>query len=268
MIEKLRLAKSAHALNDVVAEHNRRMFKEAGITVVNMISSPGSGKTSLLEALARRMHRTLLVITGDIQTQLDKERIEKAGAQAIQIETRGSCHLSAAMINAVVKGLSFSGLELLVIENVGNLLVFAKVVGRRAHEIADVFDHEEFEAGERKPLDDSVYHGGRQVARSPRLDLDCRAPAFSILSLSSWVWMSPVITRSVRCMRRASASRRERLAGAGRADHIDNGDSGLFEHAPVVLRNHVVERMRTFRKPQFFNHPLPRCFPPCNRRPR
>ncbi len=122
MIEKLRLAKSAYALNDAVAEQNRQMFKEAGITVVNMISSPGSGKTSLLEALARRMRRALLVITGDIQTQLDKERIEKAGAQAIQIETRGSCHLSAAMINSVVKKLSFSGVELLVIENVGNLV--------------------------------------------------------------------------------------------------------------------------------------------------
>jgi hydrogenase nickel incorporation protein HypB len=122
MIEKLRLAKSAHALNDAVAEHNRRIFKDAGITVVNMISSPGSGKTSLLEALARRMRRALLVITGDIQTQLDKERIEQAGARAIQIETRGSCHLSAAMINAVVKKLSFSGVELLVIENVGNLV--------------------------------------------------------------------------------------------------------------------------------------------------
>lgn len=151
MIEKLRLAKSAHALNDVVAEHNRRMFKEAGITVVNMISSPGSGKTSLLEALARRMHRTLLVITGDIQTQLDKERIEKAGAQAIQIETRGSCHLSAAMINAVVKGLSFSGLELLVIENVGNCVpVFlrpwrtredCRAVGRRRRREADQVSH-------------------------------------------------------------------------------------------------------------------------------
>jgi hydrogenase nickel incorporation protein HypB len=62
------------------------------------------------------------VITGDIQTQLDKERIEKAGARAVQIETRGSCHLTAAMINAVVKRLSFSGVDCLIIENVGNLV--------------------------------------------------------------------------------------------------------------------------------------------------
>jgi hydrogenase nickel incorporation protein HypB len=122
MIEKIKLAKSAHALNDAVAQENRKIFKDAGITVFNMISSPGSGKTSLLEHLGRRMGHRLLVITGDIQTQLDKERIERAGANAIQIETRGSCHLTAAMINSVIKMFRFDGTEYLVIENVGNLV--------------------------------------------------------------------------------------------------------------------------------------------------
>jgi hydrogenase nickel incorporation protein HypB len=122
MIDKIKLAKSAHALNDAVAQQNRFLFKDAGLTVVNMISSPGSGKTSLLEALAKHMRRRLMVITGDIQTELDKDRIEKAGAHAIQIETRGSCHLTAHMIQTVCKRLSFAGVELLVIENVGNLV--------------------------------------------------------------------------------------------------------------------------------------------------
>lgn len=122
MPETIRLEKSAHAINDAVAAHNRDLFRKAGIAVVNMISSPGSGKTSILEALAGRMGRSLLVITGDIQTQLDKERLEKAGAQAIQIETRGSCHLTAHMIHEVVKQQSFAGVRLLVIENVGNLV--------------------------------------------------------------------------------------------------------------------------------------------------
>jgi hydrogenase nickel incorporation protein HypB len=122
MIEKIRLAKNAHALNDMVAQQNRHLFKEAGLTVVNMISSPGSGKTSILEALGRQMGHSLMVITGDIQTQIDKDRLEKAGALATQIETRGSCHLTAHMINAVVKHASFSGVRLLVIENVGNLV--------------------------------------------------------------------------------------------------------------------------------------------------
>jgi hydrogenase nickel incorporation protein HypB len=114
MIEKIKLAKSAHALNDAVAQQNRQIFKDADVTVFNMISSPGSGKTSLLENLGRRLGQSLLVITGDIQTQLDKERIEKAGARAVQIETRGSCHLTANMINAVVKRLSFSGVDYLI----------------------------------------------------------------------------------------------------------------------------------------------------------
>jgi hydrogenase nickel incorporation protein HypB len=122
MIEKIKLAKSAHALNDAVAQQNRKIFTEAGLTVVNMISSPGSGKTSLMEQLGGRMGHRLMVITGDIQTQLDKERIEKAGAIAIQIETRGSCHLTAHMINTVVKRVQFTGVEYLIIENVGNLV--------------------------------------------------------------------------------------------------------------------------------------------------
>jgi len=122
MIDKIKLAKSAHALNDAVAQQNRFMFKDAGLTVVNMISSPGSGKTSLLEALGKRMGKKVMVITGDIQTELDKNRIEKAGAHAIQIETRGSCHLTAHMINTVGRRLSFSGVEYLIIENVGNLV--------------------------------------------------------------------------------------------------------------------------------------------------
>jgi hydrogenase nickel incorporation protein HypB len=122
MIDKIKLAKSANALNDAVAQQNRFRFKDADLTVINMISSPGSGKTSLLEALGKRLGRRLMVITGDIQTDLDKNRIEKAGANAIQIETRGSCHLTAHMINTVCKRLSFSGVDLLVIENVGNLV--------------------------------------------------------------------------------------------------------------------------------------------------
>jgi hydrogenase nickel incorporation protein HypB len=122
MIDRIKLAKSAHSLNDAVAQQNRLIFKEANLIVLNMISSPGSGKTSLLEVLGRRMGKRLMVITGDIQTTLDKDRIEKAGAHAIQIETRGSCHLTAHMINTVVKRLSFSGVEILVIENVGNLV--------------------------------------------------------------------------------------------------------------------------------------------------
>jgi hydrogenase nickel incorporation protein HypB len=122
MIDKIKLAKSANALNDAVAQQNRSLFKAAGLTVVNMISSPGSGKTSLMEALGKRMGQRLMVITGDIQTELDKNRIEKSGAHAIQIETRGSCHLTAHMINTVSKRTSFSGVELLIIENVGNLV--------------------------------------------------------------------------------------------------------------------------------------------------
>jgi len=122
MSEKIRLTKSAHAINDTVAQQNRAVFSSANLVVLNIISSPGSGKTSLMEQLGKRLGHRLLVITGDIQTQLDKERIERAGARAIQIETHGSCHLTAQMIQTVITGLSFDNLEYLIIENIGNLV--------------------------------------------------------------------------------------------------------------------------------------------------
>lgn len=103
MIKKIRLLKSAHALNDAIAQQNRNIFTDAKLTVLNMISSPGSGKTSILEILGKSLGNKLFVITGDIQTQLDKERILASGAHAVQIETHGSCHLTSHMINTIVE---------------------------------------------------------------------------------------------------------------------------------------------------------------------
>jgi hydrogenase nickel incorporation protein HypB len=87
-----------------------------------MISSPGSGKTSILERMAARMGATLAVITGDIQTAFDADRLTRAGAAAVQIETGGACHLTAAMVQKALTGLELDDKKLLVIENVGNLV--------------------------------------------------------------------------------------------------------------------------------------------------
>ena len=110
--------------NDRLASENRRRFDEAGIFVVNLMSSPGAGKTSLLErtidALAGRMG--IAVIEGDLQSSCDAERILKKGVQAVQINTDGGCHLDGNMIQIALGSLDLAGVDFLIIENVGNLV--------------------------------------------------------------------------------------------------------------------------------------------------
>jgi hydrogenase nickel incorporation protein HypB len=122
MSETLFLKSSAMQRNDMVAARNRAWFAGRGVLAFNLISSPGAGKTALLEAMAARWGQTLGVITGDIQMAYDAERIAKAGAQAVQIETGGSCHLTAEMVAKELAAQPWDGLRLMVIENVGNLV--------------------------------------------------------------------------------------------------------------------------------------------------
>ena len=110
--------------NDRLAEANRKRFDEAGIFVFNLMSSPGAGKTSLLErtveGLADRIK--MAVIEGDLQSSYDAERIQRKGVQAIQINTDGGCHLDGNMIQIALESLDLNALDLLIIENVGNLV--------------------------------------------------------------------------------------------------------------------------------------------------
>ncbi|MBI3599686.1 MAG: hydrogenase nickel incorporation protein HypB [Nitrospinae bacterium] len=110
--------------NENIAEDNRRVFKEKGLFVINLISSPGAGKTSLLEKTIKACNAEISigVIEGDIATTRDAERIEKTGARVIQINTNGACHLDSNMIRTALQDFSLNGLDLLFIENVGNLV--------------------------------------------------------------------------------------------------------------------------------------------------
>ena len=110
--------------NESIAEENRRIFKENGLFVINLISSPGAGKTSLLEKTIKACNGKISigVIEGDIATARDAERIEKTGARVIQINTNGACHLDSNMVRTALRDFSLSGLGLLFIENVGNLV--------------------------------------------------------------------------------------------------------------------------------------------------
>ena len=110
--------------NDRLAARNRRRFAEKGITVINVVSSPGSGKTALLERTMTELgsELRLAAIVGDLATNNDAARLQKSGAPAIQITTGSACHLDAHMIHHALDEIIIDELDLLFIENVGNLV--------------------------------------------------------------------------------------------------------------------------------------------------
>ncbi|MBU1615698.1 hydrogenase nickel incorporation protein HypB [bacterium] len=110
--------------NDAIAEENRRVFKENGVFVVNIMGSPGAGKTSLLLKTIEGLGNDLRigVIEGDIATTHDAELIQETGVPVVQINTDGACHLDANMIKRALPAFELSNLDLLFIENVGNLV--------------------------------------------------------------------------------------------------------------------------------------------------
>jgi len=110
--------------NDQVAAHNREHFDKNNILAVNLMSSPGSGKTALLETTIQQIKEQfrIAVIEGDLETENDADRIRKQGVPAIQITTGSACHLDAHMVHDAVHGLSLKDLDIVFIENVGNLV--------------------------------------------------------------------------------------------------------------------------------------------------
>jgi hydrogenase nickel incorporation protein HypB len=110
--------------NDRIAAQLRARFKAHGIACFNLISSPGAGKTSLLERTLQALERParVAVLTGDIQTDNDAQRLQGFGFPVQQITTGGTCHLNAKMIETALDKWDLAGLELLFIENVGNLV--------------------------------------------------------------------------------------------------------------------------------------------------
>ncbi|HXX81337.1 MAG TPA: hydrogenase nickel incorporation protein HypB [Thermodesulfovibrionales bacterium] len=110
--------------NERLAEENRRRFKDAGVFVVNLMGAPGAGKTSLLERtiLELRDGVRIGVIEGDIAGTDDAERIHATGVPVVQINTGGACHLDANMISEVLSEIPLEDLDVLIVENVGNLV--------------------------------------------------------------------------------------------------------------------------------------------------
>jgi len=110
--------------NDEIARENREIFKKYGIFVVNLMSAPGAGKTSVLEETIKRLSGKfkIAVIEGDLTTTIDSERIRALGVPAHQITTGNVCHLDARMVHNALHEFKFDGFDVLFIENVGNLV--------------------------------------------------------------------------------------------------------------------------------------------------
>jgi hydrogenase nickel incorporation protein HypB len=121
---KVSVVRNILEINDRIAGQNRELFSANRVLVLNLMSSPGAGKTTLLERTVERLKDKyrIGVIEGDITSSYDAERIAQKGVQAVQINTDGACHLDSNMVREALGEFDLGALDLLVVENVGNLV--------------------------------------------------------------------------------------------------------------------------------------------------
>ena len=123
---RVRIVEDALDANNTIARANRADFDRAGVTVVNLMSAPGAGKTSILERAIPDLEMSVGVLEGDVQGSLDAERLASVHVPVTQLNTDpgfgGECHLDANMVRSALDAVPLSDIELLVIENVGNLV--------------------------------------------------------------------------------------------------------------------------------------------------
>jgi hydrogenase nickel incorporation protein HypB len=110
--------------NEEIARQNRALFEQRGILALNLVSSPGAGKTSIIERTLEHLGHDLRVgvVEGDVQTDFDAQRVARYKVPVIQIVTNGGCHLEAKLVQEALSQMDLGGLDLLIIENVGNLV--------------------------------------------------------------------------------------------------------------------------------------------------
>jgi hydrogenase nickel incorporation protein HypB len=155
--------------NDRTAAHNREHFQEHGAVAINLMGSPGAGKTAILEATARAIgqRRRLAAISGDLATDRDAERLRAVGVPSIAITTGSACHLDAQMVHHALHDLAWSGCDFLFIENVGNLVCPAVYdLGQAANVVALSVTE-----GEDKPLKYPVMFRKADLVLLTKIDL-------------------------------------------------------------------------------------------------
>ncbi len=171
-LREIKVVRRVLDANEEVARRNRESFTESGIFVLNMMSSPGSGKTTILEnTLVRIMPQIrCAVIVGDICTTHDADRLARSGAPVVQVNTDsfgGDCHLSAQMIEKAAAGIQLEAVDLLIVENIGNLVCPA-----------------EFDIGEdARVVVLSVTEGEDKPAKYPLMFRECNAALLNKIDL-------------------------------------------------------------------------------------
>ena len=169
---EIKIQKRVLEANETEAEKNRRYFKETNVFILNMMSSPGSGKTEILcKTLTKLMPDIMVgVIVGDICTSNDADRLEKTGAKVIQINTDkfgGDCHLTASMVMDSAQKLGCDDIDLLIVENIGNLVCPAEFdIGEDAKAVVLSLTE-----GEDKPLKYPLMFQVADVAILNKIDL-------------------------------------------------------------------------------------------------
>jgi hydrogenase nickel incorporation protein HypB len=121
---EIKVLKNVLDINDQIAEQNRKLLKAKNIMMINVWASPGAGKTTLMlrTAEALKDKARMAVIEGDVASSIDTETLAKAGVTAIQINTDGGCHLNAGMVSSALENLPLDEIDVIFIENVGNLI--------------------------------------------------------------------------------------------------------------------------------------------------
>lgn len=123
-MKQILVKKNILQTNEEIAARNKELLLQKGIFTINLLGSPGAGKTSVLEQIIKNLKDevNMTVIEGDLYTTKDAERIESHGVQVIQVNTGGACHLDASMIEEAMNHIDIEGMDFLIIENVGNLV--------------------------------------------------------------------------------------------------------------------------------------------------
>jgi hydrogenase nickel incorporation protein HypB len=188
------------AQNDTLAAANRAWLAQHGVVALNLISSPGSGKTLLLERTIERLRDRVpcAVIAGDQCTDNDKRRLDRTGVPVVQIETRDACHLDAARVAAVLPEVVRPDTRLLFIENVGNLVCPAAFDLGENFKVALLSTTE----GEDKPVKYPALFAGAEVVvltkmdLAPHLDWDARACHRSLQAVHPGVFVFEVSAKT------------------------------------------------------------------------
>jgi hydrogenase nickel incorporation protein HypB len=197
---KVRVLQDIMSANEAIAGRNRELFDRHRVLCVNLMSSPGAGKTSLIEATIKALKDRLAigVIEGDLATTIDSDRIEKTGARVLQINTGGGCSLDANMVSLALEKFPLKDLDLLFIENIGNLICPAgNALGE--HRRAVILSLPE---GDDKPAKYPIMFAGadcvllNKIDLAPHLDFDTAVVRRTVTGLNPKVKIFEVSAKS------------------------------------------------------------------------